>query len=169
MSENEKIALTGGCQCGKVRYVLNEAPTDPGICHCRMCQKAGGGPFMAFMGLPRASLVWTRGTPALFRSSSVSERGYCADCGTPLTYDFIEGDEISVQVYTLDDPSSVSQPARQIGTESRAAWLDGINAFSSKTTEEEVGSDFVNTCISFQHPDHDTPDDWAPPKHEASS
>ena len=106
---------------------------------------------------------------AVFRSSSVSERSYCADCGTPLTYCFLEGDEISVQIYTLDNPSAAGQPAREIGTESRATWLDDINTFPGKTTEEEAGSDFMNACINFQHPDYDTPEDWTPPEQEASS
>ena len=34
------VRLTGGCQAGAVRYVLNEQPPGPHICHCRMCQKA---------------------------------------------------------------------------------------------------------------------------------
>ena len=37
--------LTGGCQCGAVRYCLHEPPADPHICHCRMCQKAFGSFF----------------------------------------------------------------------------------------------------------------------------
>ncbi|MGI9407827.1 MAG: GFA family protein [Hyphomicrobiaceae bacterium] len=164
MSDTTTRKHTGGCQCGAVRYALTEEPSDTGICHCRMCQKASGGPFMAFTGVPRDALIWTRGKPAVFRSSAVSERGYCADCGTPLTYDFLEGDRITFQLYTLDDPSSVSQPDRQIGTESRAAWLDGINEFPGKTIAEDSGEDFVRACVNFQHPDHDTPDDWAPPK-----
>ena len=46
------IGLKGGCQCGAVRYRLDATPGG-NICHCRMCQKAGGGPFMAFGGVPR--------------------------------------------------------------------------------------------------------------------
>ena len=36
-------AITGGCQCGAVRFRaagLGRAS----LCHCRMCQKALGGP-----------------------------------------------------------------------------------------------------------------------------
>ena len=37
MSENRTPALTGGCQCGAVRYALYAVPPEPSICHCRMC------------------------------------------------------------------------------------------------------------------------------------
>ena len=40
-----EFRLTGGCQCGAVRYALHEEPTSPHICHCRMCQKAFGSFF----------------------------------------------------------------------------------------------------------------------------
>ena len=43
--------ITGGCQCGAVRYALHEQPTDPHICHCRMCQKAFGSFFAPLAGV----------------------------------------------------------------------------------------------------------------------
>ena len=78
--------LTGGCQCGAVRYAVSSTPNAPGVCHCRMCQKAGGGPFMSFAGVPAADVTWTRGSLATYRSSTMATRGFCAACGTPLTY-----------------------------------------------------------------------------------
>ncbi|HEY5106329.1 MAG TPA: hypothetical protein VII73_06080 [Caulobacteraceae bacterium] len=44
--------LTGGCQCGAVRFAIDGALGRPGICHCRMCQKAVGGPFGSFVTAP---------------------------------------------------------------------------------------------------------------------
>jgi len=32
-----KPAMTGGCQCGAVRYALMSEATHASICHCRMC------------------------------------------------------------------------------------------------------------------------------------
>ena len=48
MTEKRARVHTGGCQCGAVRYALLAEPYDPHICHCRMCQKAFGGPFAPF-------------------------------------------------------------------------------------------------------------------------
>ena len=42
--------LTGGCQCGAVRYEWVEKPAYSSVCYCRMCQKASGQPFMGFTG-----------------------------------------------------------------------------------------------------------------------
>jgi hypothetical protein len=46
------VLLTGGRQCGAVRYALSALPEDAHFCHCRMCQKAVGGPFAALAGVP---------------------------------------------------------------------------------------------------------------------
>src|SRR5882762_7905988 len=81
--------LTGGCQCGALRYEWLEKPTHSSVCYCRMCQKASGQPFMALTGGERENLRWTRGTLSIFKSSNMVERGFCRDCGTPLTYSFV--------------------------------------------------------------------------------
>ena len=61
--------ITGGCQCGAVRYALKEMPSGPHICHCRMCQKAFGSFFAPLTGVPMAAFEVTRGTLAVFMSS----------------------------------------------------------------------------------------------------
>ena len=53
---------TGGCQCGAVRYALYAQPAALNLCHCRMCQKAVGGPFAAFVPNQAADFAWTQGT-----------------------------------------------------------------------------------------------------------
>src|SRR5579875_1949166 len=95
--------MSGGCQCGAVRYALTARPTHPSVCYCRMCQKAFGSYFAPLAGVHLAELVWTRGEPATFRSSEAVERGFCRDCGTPLTYHIPGRDRISVSIGSLDD------------------------------------------------------------------
>ena len=84
----ERVPMhTGGCQCGAIRYAMFAAPK-AGLCHCRMCQKAVGGPFLAWAMVPVEAFAWTRGQPAEFRSSSAATRGFCARCGTPLLFQY---------------------------------------------------------------------------------
>jgi hypothetical protein len=144
--------LTGGCQCGAVRYQLEAAPSGVNVCHCRMCQKAGGGPLMAFAGVRLDEIGWTRGTPKVFASSSVSERGFCAECGTPLTYRILGRHRISVTIGSLDRPSAVT-PEMQYAADSRLPWLDSIPSLPRQDIAAFLGADVV---VSRQHPDHDT-------------
>src|SRR4051794_746309 len=69
MAKERKPVLTGGCQCGAVRYALFSIPSEPSICHCRMCQKAFGNYFAPLAGVPLGDLEWTNGQPGTFHSS----------------------------------------------------------------------------------------------------
>ena len=80
------VRLTGGCQCGAVRYALHSQPARPAICHCRMCQKAAGNLFGSFAGVPSEDFEETRGKFSWWVSSSGGERGFCPNCGTPLAW-----------------------------------------------------------------------------------
>jgi hypothetical protein len=153
MSGEAQADLTGGCQCGALRYRLAARPTGENVCHCRMCQKASGGPCMAFAGVPGSDLVWTRGGPKVFASSPVVERGFCGDCGTPLTYHVVGRDRVSITIGSLDRPSDVA-PKMQYGLESKVAWLDSIPTLPERDIEPFIGS--AARVGSRQHPDHDT-------------
>ena len=59
MTEETKPVLTGGCQCGAIRFALNAAPIKVSICHCRMCQKASGAPFASFADIDKGDFAWT--------------------------------------------------------------------------------------------------------------
>ncbi|MFX4721656.1 GFA family protein, partial [Acinetobacter baumannii] len=74
MTDAPKPVLTGGCQCGAIRFALSKAPVRVSICHCRMCQKATGAPFASFADIEQADFTWTRGRPATFQSSSIALR-----------------------------------------------------------------------------------------------
>ena len=142
--------LTGGCQCGAVRYALY-APPVSGVCHCRMCQKAVGGPFAALGTIAAADFTWTRGQPAVFRSSSMAERGFCGRCGTPLTYQGEDTDKLEVTVCSLDEPGR-APPTTQDGIEARQPWLDSLASLPSRPTQAKFAG-----LRNYQHPDHETP------------
>ena len=126
---------TGGCQCGAVRYQLLTPPEHACLCHCRMCQRASGQPFMAFASVRREHLRWTRGSPSTFVSSNVAERNFCSACGTPLTYHRVESGSIAVTIGSLDAPEAV-RPIEQFGIESELSWISGLRALPAKRTED---------------------------------
>ncbi len=163
MSEQRKPVLTGGCQCGAVRYALFAQPERVGICHCRMCQKMVGGPFFAWAAVADTDLAWTRGAPGQFASSSAAERGFCARCGTPLTFRYLKRPEhIDVSLGSLDDPAA-AVPTVVMGTESRLGWCEDLlrGAPQHATGEANPPEDLTRIAI-HQHPDHETPPDWRP-------
>ncbi|MFA5952942.1 MAG: GFA family protein, partial [Hyphomicrobium sp.] len=73
-----KETHSGGCQCGAVRFRVEGVLGDASVCHCRMCQKAFGGFYAPLVSVRGATLVWTRGAPKKFQSSSAAARGFCA-------------------------------------------------------------------------------------------
>ena len=161
MSEQRKPVLTGGCQCGAVRYALLARPERTGICHCRMCQKAVGGPFFAWVAVKDTDIAWTRGAPALFASSSAADRGFCANCGTPMTFIYRKRpDHIDVSLGSLDDPAAVT-PTLVMGIESRLGWCASVlsDAPSSATGEGSPPPEDLSRIAIYQHPDRDTPAD----------
>ena len=156
-----KPALIGGCQCGRVRYATLVVPDDVSICHCRMCQKAVGGPFIALALVHADQITWTRGKPASFRSSSIATRLYCADCGTPLAYVNDKSGEVELTTGSFDEPDRLV-PTRANGTESYLHWIDKLPELPGRTTQDLHATSNQATIKSFQHPDHDTPPDWKP-------
>jgi hypothetical protein len=148
----DQPVLTGGCQCGAVRYALMAEPYNPHVCHCRMCQKAFGGIFGALV--TAHDLEWTRGDPRRFASSNKVRRGFCAECGTPLTFE--TGGPIEIAVGAFDDPNAV-QPIIQLNPSDKVTFFDGICTLPMRPDGAEPQAEaFKASVISFQHPDHDT-------------
>ena len=155
MAQSSRVRMTGGCQCGALRYCVDAAEAaEIAVCHCRMCQKASGNYFQAFAAVAPEQFRWTRGTPGAFRSSELVERNFCRDCGTPLTYRPLDAGNIWVTVGSLDDRANV-QPVRQYGIESQVIDLTALAALPGVRTEQANDPERLRKLRSLQHPDHD--------------
>ena len=149
--------LTGGCQCGAVRYRADSAPVNVHVCHCRMCQKAVGGPFAVICPVLTGDFHVTRGTISYFHSSDIARRGFCRDCGTPLTFEYPNYPDLGVLVGTFDHPERVP-PVVQYGIESRMPWYNGLGGLpGDRPTYSENPAMLARISGSnHQHPDHET-------------
>jgi hypothetical protein len=158
------VRIAGGCQCGAVRYALHEQPTGPHICHCRMCQKAFGSFFAPLTGVPLTAFEITRGALAIYKSSDPTERGFCSNCGTPLTIHDVGSPRIAVSIGSLDEPEKIP-PENQYGIESRISWFERLPSLPGEKTTEEDHPELARkiAATNHQHPDHDT-DHWPPEK-----
>jgi hypothetical protein len=151
--------MTGGCQCGAIRYRVAGAPQLAAVCHCRMCQKATGSIAWPFFTVRRDALTWTRGEPSRFRSSAAAQRGFCAACGTPLTFEMDDDETIDLSIGTLDDPAAV-EPTAQYWVGSRMPWYGKLAELPVQGLGDNLPADEAARRASFQHPDHDTTS-WA--------
>jgi hypothetical protein len=125
--------MTGGCQCGAVRYAIDAQPLTIVACHCTECQKQSASAFGMTMPVPRESLKITTGKPVHW--SRVAESGntvgavLCGDCGARLYHEPVNPALLNVKVGTLDDPSWAA-PVAHIWTEAAQPWmrerLDGL-------------------------------------------
>jgi len=159
MSLDNQPVYTGGCQCGAVRFRIEGALGDASICHCRMCQKAFGNFFAPLVSVREAKLEWTRGGPRRFQSSNHVKRGFCPQCGTPLTYEAPDG--VALAIGAFDHPEELG-PRIQWGIESKLPYADTLHTLPGKETMEDFASaEFLAQIVSYQHPDHDT-DQWPP-------
>jgi hypothetical protein len=122
-----KLPLEGGCLCGAVRYRISAEPRHADYCHCRMCQRATGAPVVPWLTVTREAFAWSKGEPAVYRSSQNAERLFCASCGTQLAFRAIaEPDHLDVTLASLDDPEAV-RPSHHIWTASRIGWFDTVD------------------------------------------
>lgn len=142
--------ITGGCQCGVVRYRIKNLGR-ASICHCRMCQKAFGGFFAPLVSAN--GLEWTKGERSIYHSSNRNWRGFCKDCGTPLTYEFEGGIEVSIG--SLDNPD-LAPPTVQVNVGSKRHFIDDLfDQPEVSPMQAEQDEEYNATVKSNQHPDFD--------------
>ena len=67
--------MTGGCQCGRIRYAVEVHDDEAYLCHCRMCQRATGGVSIAFKNVKRADVTWQH-EPDWYASSPFAKRPF---------------------------------------------------------------------------------------------
>ena len=126
--------LTGGCQCGRVRYAVRIDNDEAYLCHCRMCQRATGGVSIAYKNVPQADIAWDSG-PEWYASSPLARRPFCRECGTPLGFAYNESDKMDLTIGSFDDPSNF-YPTSNFGIESKhAAWEDTSHLPGLKLTD----------------------------------
>lgn len=94
----------GQCLCGAVTVAAREAGHTVGACHCKMCRRWGGGPFMEIACGSAVSFGGEENV-SVFDSSAWAERGFCSQCGTHLFYRLKESGQhmIPVGVFESDD------------------------------------------------------------------
>ena len=115
--------LTGGCFCGFIRYDAGGTPFHETNCHCSICRRTSGAPFVAWFTVPADEFRITSGQPASFRSSEHGTRSFCPHCGTPLTFASSRlPDELDITICSLQDPELLP-PKDHTRTSAKLGWV----------------------------------------------
>ncbi len=120
------LPLTGGCECGKLRYRVTAKPVTYYACHCTVCQRQSGSAFGSSVMLP-ADGIEIDGEmevyPCTGGSGRPQEKSFCPSCGTRITHRIIGADLLVIKPGTLDDHSWL-YPAGHVFTATKQPWIE---------------------------------------------
>ena len=120
------LPLSGGCNCGAVRYEITGAPLTLYTCHCTTCQTQTGSAFAMSLRVRPGDLRIIKGEPRSYSLVADSGRAkalvFCPDCGTRLWHEPRDGADISIKPGTLDDTSWL-RPVGHLWTRSKQPWV----------------------------------------------
>jgi hypothetical protein len=128
--------LTGGCNCGAVRYEVTEPLLRASYCHCKRCQRRSGAAASAQAHPAPGTFRIVSGQEKL-RSWKLPEGGgekwFCGDCGSPIFGANISHPEsIGIRMGTFDRDPGIRPTVRQFVVYA-AAWEplpdDGLPRF----------------------------------------
>ena len=120
-----ELALTGGCNCGAVRYEVTGPLVRASYCHCKRCQRRTG----------TAASVQAHPAPAAFRivagedkltmwepPDGGGEKWFCGVCGSAMFgRNLGHPESIGIRMGTFDDDPGVRPTVRQCVAYA-AAW-----------------------------------------------
>ena len=120
----ETRRLTGGCECGAVRYRVTDAFEYAMNCHCSRCRAGTGSAFKAFGGIPREQLEVVEGADRLLVwGDEEGNHTRCGVCGSLLWSVVRDGGWVHVALGSLADEPSI-RPQGHIFVGSKAPWFE---------------------------------------------
>lgn len=129
-------SIAGSCLCGSVRYASAAQPVFVALCQCQHCQKQSGSAYSVNVAIPKGSLAFPAGKPAVYHDTGSSglpvHRYFCSACGSPIYSDVVATPQLDwLKAGTLDDTSWV-EPTLGIWCESAQNWVslpEGVSRF----------------------------------------
>jgi len=116
--------LRGKCECGAVRYAVDDAFLYAANCHCSNCRASTGAAFKPFAGIEREKLTLTDGADALLViGEEDGNHTRCAVCGSLLYSVVRDGAYVHVALGSLVDAPSI-RPDHHIFVGSKAPWYE---------------------------------------------
>lgn len=135
----EASPITGGCNCGGIRYTITAPPLIVIACHCTSCRKQSGAEHSVNI-IVRASAMSVDGELSSYddpdtASGAPITRQFCNACGSPIrSVPSAKPKTVAVKAGTLDEPAGFP-PAMHIWTRSALPWViipDGLPRYETE-------------------------------------
>jgi hypothetical protein len=133
--------LTGGCNCGGVRFELTSPPLRASYCHCTRCQRRTGAASSPQAQVQPGSVRITQGQDLLkaWEPDGGFAKVFCAECGSAL-FSRPPGaaEPYSVRLGAFDEDPGV-RPSFRTHVSSAASWEpipdDGLPRYPGARTD----------------------------------
>ncbi len=118
------LPITGGCNCGAVRYAVTSELLGASYCHCCRCQRRSGAAASPSAHAAADSFRIVAGDDVLrcWKPDDGGEKWFCSTCGSSV---FARNDKhpewIGVRMGTFDSDPGV-RPSVRSWVDSAAAW-----------------------------------------------
>lgn len=135
MTDSPALPLSGGCNCGAVRFEIAELPVLAGYCHCTRCQRRSGGASGVTAWVKGDAFRILQGEDRIRRwnAGDGNDKAFCVTCGSGL-FSANPGDEsfVFVRLGVIDGDPGIRPMGRQ-HVASAAVWEpvpdDGLPRF----------------------------------------
>lgn len=116
MTDETDLPLTGGCNCGAVRFEVMAAIPIASYCHCRRCQRRSGAAASPNAYPAPGTFRIVAGEPALrsWKPEDGGEKWFCGECGSSLyAQNPRHPDSVGIRMGAFDDDPGVRPSVRQ--------------------------------------------------------
>jgi len=150
------LPLTGGCQCGSIRYQLTEPPVTFYLCHCRDCQKQSSSAFGLTLWSSRNGFRLLSGVLSIFdtagESGALKRCTFCNLCGTRIYHcNADSAGHYSIKAGSLDSLQNI-EPVAHIWTRSAHPWAihreDHLPRFEADPADDLILVSLWNQAIN---------------------
>jgi|SRR5215207_497144 len=110
------LPLTGGCNCGAVRFEVSEPLVSASYCHCRRCQRRSGAAASANAHPASGAFRVVAGEEKLrvWKPEGGGEKWFCGECGSSVFgRNPGHADPIGIRMGTFDDDPGIRPRVRQ--------------------------------------------------------
>lgn len=131
---SETMPSGGQCLCGAVTVHVEVDKAHVDACHCSICRRWGGGPFLG-VGAQGGVRFDGEGDISVYSSSDWAERGFCKHCGTHLFYRLKGGQHYALPAGLIEGDLAWTM-TEQIFIDEKPSWYDFANETHNMTGAE---------------------------------